>query len=124
MITSIQTANCGHTVNSRSVYTDYRGYTACVYCSDDDTDAALLYCNRITARLLPPREGMSTRVCSLTGLYIGTVIERVTNNGARTPTGGKYQSDRMTVQDKKGRLWYANAPKADGSDNLILRKAS
>lgn len=114
-------ANCGHRVNRRYIVTDYKGYTACVFCADDDTDTALKFCNRITAKLSQPRGGMPTRVYSLSNVIIGTVVERIWNTGARTPTGGKYASDRMTIQDTNGHAWYANASKDDNP--IIMRRA-
>jgi hypothetical protein len=113
---SMTMANCGHFRNARDIFTDYYGYTWCVYCADDDTDIAVSDCARLSARV------RDTRVYSLTGLPLGVVSERVTNSGARTPTNGRYSSDRMTVRDRFGGTWYANGPK-DASKSIVLRRA-
>lgn len=108
-------ANCGHSGNP-TVITDGYGYSSCIACRSLDDQIGVMYCARLSAAL----DGQ--RVRALSGLLVGTVIERVTNTGARTPTKGKYQSDKLTVRDRLGGTWYANMPK--DYRPLILRRAS
>lgn len=111
-------ANCGHRVDKLAwVIADRYSYTKCLACSDRDSAVAILYAGRLEARVT------GWRVVSLTGLPVGTVVERVSNDGARTPTKGKYKSDRMTVQDIFGNKWYANGPKNGLDGHIILRRA-
>lgn len=114
----IQTANCGHTMAAHRIVSDWYGYSWCVFCSMDDSEAALLACNRLSAKL----KG-ETSIYTVCGIKLGVVSERVTNNGARTPTHGKYSSDRMTVLTYDGSTWYANAPKAGSGNLIVLRRA-
>ena len=108
-------ANCGHFMRDIHVVTDYYGYTYCIHCQDDNDITDIRYRNRVSARL--GKDGV--KVQTLTGLPLGVVVERVKNNGARTPTNGKYSSDRMTVNVPGDGTWYANGPK-DGTGNVIV----
>lgn len=115
MSNTTRRADCGHNTRNSWIVTDRYGYTKCLACSDIDTAVAVGFSNRLEGRL---NDG---RVLSLTGLPLGTIVSRTTNTGARTPTGGRYESDRMTIRDPFGGTWYANAPK--DSDRIIMRRA-
>lgn len=110
-------ANCGHIERALWLITNRHGYTSCLACSDRDTAACLVGGSRVEGRLA------GTRVVSLTGLPVGTVVERVSNTGSKTPTRGRYASDRMTVVDIFGNRWYANGPKDGPDGQVILRRA-
>jgi hypothetical protein len=117
----IQLANCGHTTASGRIVVDNHGYTSCVFCYDDDTEVALQASNRVVVRL------KGHKVYSLSKAIVGSVTERVMNTGARTPTGGRYASDRLTVRDRFGNTWYGSISKLVTNKNdcqLTLRKAS
>lgn len=107
--------NCGHA--------GYKNvsplcYSACDECHREDVKNVLKFSNRAYGYL----NGMS--VIDALGFRLGTVVEKVTNPNAKTPTGGKYTSVKMTIRDLSGQKWFANGPKSDSdSDLVILRKA-
>lgn len=104
--------NCGHASERE---TEVKGYTMCPECAHADAISAVETSDRVAGYLV----GM--RVETALGVRLGTVVERVENGGARTPTGGRYVSVRMTVR-AGGHKWFANGPK-DGSSVITLRKA-
>lgn len=111
--------NCGHTGPVQWVRPDPYGYTWCTACEWKNTGACIRYCNRAVSHLL---SGSSTVFNSL-GNKVGTITEYVRNEGARTPTGGKHITVRMTIRAFDGSVWYANGPKK-GTTAIIMRRAS
>lgn len=112
--------NCGHWEHGIDYQFDRRGYSWCRSCFHLEQWNSLGYSNR--AELNLETNSYSFTVRTALSKLAGTITELVTNDGARTPTNGKYRSVKMTIVDVWGCKWYANGPKS-GSSRIILRKA-